>query len=493
MPPSASAASAGSGPRLTIGPVAVLARRTVGEAAAAVQVALGAAVVLAAAERRSVLSSPHRGAFSDWFAGPLRSMLPSLTRDPVTLRRELEVTLLVMFAVWVIVVLGGSAVRPGVVIGAVLALHAIFLFCPVFALTDVFNYLGYARLDALHHLDPYVQLPLVERGDPVYAYSNWHRLLSPYGSLFTLLLLPVARLPLPVAYWAYKAFATVASLAMLAAVWGCARRLGRAPAPAVAFVGLNPVVLVYALGGKHNDLLMMACLMGGGLLILARRDFTGGAALAAAVAIKASAGVLAPIVALAAPHRRRAVAGGAVAALTLAALTLVAFGPHLPDLRDQDRLVSAHSFPNLIGYALGRGGADAGVRAVATIVAVAGVAVCTAVAWRTRSWPTPAGCAGLLAVVCVSWLMPWYILWALPFAALSRRRLLRGAVIVMTAWVILFSSGLAPVIAPQLSRSLSRTPVARANQRFERSLLENPPARRPALTRPGHRTNRGQP
>jgi hypothetical protein len=98
-----------------------------------VQVALGTAVVLAAAERRSVLTSPHAGAFTGWFAGPLQGMLPSLTRSPAVLKRDLGLALVAMFAAWLIVVLGGRAVRPGVVIGAVVALHAIFLLCPPFA------------------------------------------------------------------------------------------------------------------------------------------------------------------------------------------------------------------------------------------------------------------------------------------------------------------------------------------------------------------------
>ena len=80
----------------------------------------------------------------------------------------------------------------------------------------------------------------------------------------------------------------------------------------------------------------------------------------------------------------------------------------------------------------------------------------------------------MLAVICVSWLMPWYVLWALPFAALSRSRLLRGTVVVVTAWLVMFNAGLAPVIAPQLSRALTHTSVARANTRFEKSLLTNP-------------------
>src|SRR4051794_25429881 len=446
-----------------IGSIAAGARRTLGNLAVAAQVALGVVVVLATAERPSLLSSPHKGAFTGWFAGPLHGLLPSLTSDPAMLKRDLETVLVAMVAVWVVVVLAGPAVRAAVVIPAVVALHAVFLLCPPFALTDIFNYIGYARLDAVHHLNPYVSLPVLAPDDVGYAYSNWHRLLSPYGPLFTLLLLPIAKLSLPAAYWTYRVGATRASLGMRAGVWACPRRLGRPPAAAVAFVGLNPVVLVYALGGKHNDVLMMGCLMAGGLLILERREIAGGAALAVAVAIKASAGLLAPIVALAAPRRWRAVAGGAAGALALGSVSLLAFGPHVPDLHDQDRLVSLHSIPNVLGYALGRGGADAGVRAAATIVLLAGVAVCAVVAWRRRSWPTAAGWAALLGAVCVSWLMPWYVLWALPFAALSRSRLLSGAVVVMTAWVI-FASAAAPIIAPGFSRALNQTAVGRANR-----------------------------
>jgi hypothetical protein len=460
-------------PRLAL--LGSVARRALGESAVGVQVLLGAALVLAAAERRSVLTSPNHGAFTSWFAGPLEGLLPSLTRNAAVLHRDFRILIAAMLAAWLIVVLAGRAVRPRIVIPGVLVLHAFFLLCPPTTLTDLFNYIGYARMDVVHHLNPYVDLPLLQRGDPVYAYSNWHQLRSPYGPLFTLLMLPIAKLPLPAAYWTYKALATLASLGLLAAVWACARRLGRAPAQAVAFVGLNPVVLVYALGGKHNDLIMMAALMGGGLLILARREVLGGVTLAVAVAIKASAGLLAPMLVVAAPRRWRAVAGAVAGAIVLVDASLFAFGANLPDLADQDRLVSSFSFPNLIGYAIGPGGADATVRSLMTIVLLAGVALCAAVAWRTRRWETPAGWAGLLAVVCTSWLMPWYVLWALPFAAISRSRLLRGAAVVMTVWLAFIASGLGTIVAHQHGIYPNHTAVGQANHRFELNLLRNPP------------------
>jgi Glycosyltransferase family 87 len=464
-------------------------RRGVAELAAIAQVALGATVVVAAAERRSVLNSANHGRFSAWFAGPLRGLVPGLTRSPAALHRDLREVLFLMVAAWLVVLLGGRTVRAPVVIGSVVAIVGLFLLCPPLARTDVFNYLGYARLDALHHANPYVQLPLLNRGDPVYAYSNWHRLRSPYGPVFTLLVLPTARLPLPVAYWLYKGVTAAATLGLLAAVWACARRLGRPPAQAVAFAGLNPVLLVFALGGQHNDLLMAACLLASALLILERREVLGGVTLVAALAIKASAGLLAPVVALAAPRRWRAAAGLAAGGAGLVALTLLAFGGQTPDLSDQDRLVDSYSFPNLIGYALGHGGADAPIRRLMTIMLIAGTAVCALVAWRTRRFATPAGFAGLLGVVCVSWLMPWYVLLALPFAALSRSRTLRVATVLMTAWLVFVWTGLGPTLANQHGIHVASTHVARVNRRFtDRLLLDH--ARR-------HRANRrptsGQP
>ncbi|MGQ4828125.1 hypothetical protein, partial [Enterococcus faecalis] len=37
----------------------------------------------------------------------------------------------------------------------IVAIHLIFLMSPPLQLTDLFNYLGYARLGAVHHLNPY--------------------------------------------------------------------------------------------------------------------------------------------------------------------------------------------------------------------------------------------------------------------------------------------------------------------------------------------------
>ena len=70
--------------------------------------------------------------------------------------------------------------------------------------------------------------------------------------------------------------------------------------------------------------------------------------------------------------------------------------------------------------------------------------------------------------------MPWYVLWALPFAALSRSRLLRGAVRRGDGLVGHVQRGPRARHRTAAQPALTHTSVARANTPFEKSLLTNP-------------------
>ena len=43
---------------------------------------------------------------------------------------------------------------------------------------------GQYGLEALHHLNPYTHVIRQELFDPVYGFSSWHNLRSPYEPLF---------------------------------------------------------------------------------------------------------------------------------------------------------------------------------------------------------------------------------------------------------------------------------------------------------------------
>src|SRR5205807_1572679 len=225
---------------------------------------------------------------------------------------------------------------------------------------------------------------------------------------------------LPVAYWIFKAAVMAASLGCLALVWKCAKLLGRSPRAAVLFAALNPLYIVYGLGGQHNDAFMMLLVMSGVYLLLRGRDRIGGGAFVGAVAVKASAGILLPVVLAGAGRRARVAIGMLAAAVLVGIAILFAFGGHLPNDRVQSKLVVAFGLPNELGLALGIGGVTSGLRLALESVLVAGVLVASAVLLvrrrrgyspLSRDWIVAAAAVSLLLVLTLTSAMPWYVFW----------------------------------------------------------------------------------
>jgi alpha-1,6-mannosyltransferase len=320
-------------------------------------------------------------------------------------------------------------------------------------------------------LNPYTALPIQADADPAYRYSTWHHLPSPYGPLFTLLTELLSPFGLATAYWIMKAAIGLGALAVAGLTALLARRLGRDPARAVAFVALNPLVLVYGVGGVHNDVLFMALLLAGALLAVQRRELLGGTAWAWAAAIKLSAGLAIPILVAGSARRGRAAAGVALGGGAMLVITWLAFRGHLPNDAAQAKLVAGLSVPNLLGLAAGRGGLDAQLRGqldVALVLVSAGLVLWT---WRTRDWLTAVAWAMALLLVTLGWAMPWYVLWVLPFAALAPSAAPRAAAIALTVFLL---AVWAPATAPLLHRlgaHPTRTAVGRENNRFMHALL----------------------
>ena len=157
-------------------------------------------------------------------------------------------------------------------IATVVAVHAILFLAPPMALTDMFNYINYGRMEVVHNLNPYTSYPILEpHSDPSYALSNWHQLLSPYGPLFTLLTFALVPLGVAASFWAIKAVLMAASLGTILLVWKCAELLDLDPVRAIVLVGLNPIVIVWGLGGDHNDFLMVFAIVLGFYLLLRAR------------------------------------------------------------------------------------------------------------------------------------------------------------------------------------------------------------------------------
>ena len=296
--------------------------------------------------------------------------------------------------------------------------------------------------------------------------------------MFTLLSEPLGVLPLPVAYWCWKLVVVGSALSALALVWWLARRLGRSPQRALACAGLCPVTLAMGIGGFHNDMPAVVCVLAAVACLLRGRERstawdTGAGALAVAAAgLKPSFVVVAPLIVLGANRRLAAAAGAAGAALLVGALILVAFGGALPSVGIQDRLVNPLSLPNVLGALTGHGGADPAMRQYGrdALLAVGAVA-CALVLWR-RSWAIGAvGLVLLASVFSLSWVMPWYLAWALPFAALARPRALVPLAVVTCLWLGVAGIPQMPRLVHDIGWYPTRSATGHANHEFSTGLV----------------------
>jgi alpha-1,6-mannosyltransferase len=381
-----------------------------------------------------VPASVH-GGFPDWVAGPLHGLRLPIAPSGGAL-------LLIALALCYAVVLGCARTLPlrRVAIAIVLA-HVAFLLAPPLFSSDVFGYLAYARLDALHGFNPYAHGAGLASHDPVFPFIAWHDLTTPYGPLFTLTSLPFAWLGVPAGLWAMKLLAVLLSLACVGLVARIARRRELAPAAAIAFVGLNPLTLAYAVGGAHNDLLLMALLLAALLLAVEGRERAGGAVAILAASAKVSGALVLPFLIAGSERPRRALAGALAGAAAVSALAWAAFGTHafelLSQVREQQRFVAPYAVPQKVAELLGRDELPIALRIGlegALAAALLGLLWAT---WRRRvAWIAAAGWATLALLVTTAWLLPWYVIWLLPLAAVGGDRRLRLLTLVFCCFVL---------------------------------------------------------
>ncbi|HEU4943791.1 MAG TPA: polyprenol phosphomannose-dependent alpha 1,6 mannosyltransferase MptB, partial [Solirubrobacterales bacterium] len=357
------------------------------------------------------------------------------------------------FAAHLCVLLAAPVLDRRLLRGASVLLIAAFALAPPLLSQDVFSYIDYARLGVLGDLNPYSHDPPALPGDPAFPFVGWADSPSAYGPLFTLFTYPLAALSVPAALWTLKGIAAASVLALALLVARVAPSRGVDPRRGFVMVALNPLVLVHVVGGAHNDATTMLVAFVGCAAVLTAREASGGFALASAAALKASAAFVAPFALLASlqPPTGRKVAsratnrpiggvwrwlsGAALALLAIGLAAYAAFGWEWLDgfgvVGENQGRVSNYSLPNLLSELL-----DVDVAAVRTLTAIAYLALFAALLrWvhRGGDWIRATGWAALGLLLATAWLLPWYIVWALPFAAISRDERLVAAVLALTA------------------------------------------------------------
>jgi Glycosyltransferase family 87 len=408
-----------------------------------------AAVVVVASGVPTDLVQTSSILFPGWMAGPLHGLVAGPLHSLIgrhgfsaNFSYAYSALLILMLAAYGIALATARMLSMRAIALAIGAMYLVMLLSPQLELSDLFNYIGYARLGALHGLNPYTHVIAGEHYDPVSMFATWHHWSSPYGPLFTLLTYPLGGLSLSASYWGMKVMLILFSAGFVALVWQCARQLGRDPRFAVVFVGANPIVLIYEIGGFHNDPVMLVPMIGSICLLLAGRYRWAGAALAAAIAVKFTAVLLLPFLLIAAwPSRRslQVVLGIVLAGIPLAIASVAAFGFALPNAADQSTIVTALGPVNLFGVIFHLGGATPALEQASKmlLVVVVGVIVLSSARRGRPGWLAGAGWATLALLLCMSWFMPWYIIWLLPLAALSTSPQLRRAAVAMTLFAAL--------------------------------------------------------
>ncbi|MDX6638935.1 MAG: alpha,6-mannosyltransferase [Solirubrobacterales bacterium] len=381
-------------------------------------VALAACVVPLAAPGTGLVPGAAAGA-PGWIRGVYGS---GFGLDGASYRDWLWVAL----AAYAGVVVFADAIGPRTIRIAVLAGVVGFALAPPLLSLDVFSYISYARLGVLHGLNPYATAPAAIPHDAAaMRVEDFQGATSVYGPLFTLGSYPLGLIGVPAALWAMKALCAGAVLGIASLVGRLAERRGISPARAIAFVALNPLVLVQVVGGPHNDALMVLALCGGVLLLTEGRAAGAGGFFVAAIAVKASGAFAAPFALIGAGGQRLRTLGGAgTAALVLAAAGLAVFGTDV----GHGLLVgpggqthtSYHSVPALLDRSLGL---DLGV-AKAVMLGLFGLLVAWLLIWTARGadWVTAAAWCGVGLLIASPYVTPWYVLWPLPLVAVSRDR-----------------------------------------------------------------------
>ena len=300
---------------------------------------------------------------------------------------------------------------------------------------DIWSYAVYGRLISVHHVSPFTHVPADFPHDPIVRLvaRGWRHTGSVYGPGFVALsaagtaLSGASQLATRLLFQLLEALALGGALMI---IW----RRTRDPV-ALAFVGLNPALLL-VVNGAHNDLVVGLALLAGTLLLEDRRPRRAGLVLAAGALVKLV--LVLPLGALLLwtwrRHRARdAWRAGVTAGIILLAAYLVsgggaALGPlvHASTQHSRSSLwqIATRWLADPLGIHrpdLFRIEGDAALILAAVIVLLIvlrtpprGPGGVRRGGGRVAAGPLVAGSAALVFLLVGAYILPWYSAWTLP-------------------------------------------------------------------------------
>lgn len=420
-------------------------------APAAVVTVLLLGLLLCLAATRTNILTPQSVRPAVGMLGPLKTIGVHL------LTGELVTAVIVMLLAYMLAVQLIDRVSPRLVITAVIVLNVLVLVAPPMFSTDMFSYQAYERMFAIYHTSPYIHGPSTIALDPIYQYigAEWITTPSVYGPLFTLVSAPLAWVSIVASEVILKFVAALCSAGTVYLIWKSARLRGVDPVRGIALYGLNPVVMVYGVGGGHNDFLMVWLMTLSVYLALSGRRGQSGIALMAGTAIKLTGGVVLPFALLAGDEPRslrplrsidtfRALRplrpfllGALSVAVVVAGASYAFFGTDVTNMFNTLASVQSkgawQSVPGFL-FLLAHIGVRAWMRTALDILLVCAICWLIRRVWKHQMDWLEGAAWGTFAVLATAWAMlPWYIVWLMPLVAACRNRRLWRAALAMSA------------------------------------------------------------
>ncbi len=288
-----------------------------------------------------------------------------------------------------------------------------------------------------HDVDPFVDGPAAAgdvegtRG----AEPFWDRTPTPYSPPFVVLLAWISSLAdedLHTVLVVLRVLTVLGWVLLGGLVVRLARRCGVDPAHAAWLAVANPLLLVHAVSGLHNDALMTVLAVAGLAAALARRPYLGVALLVAAACVKVTALALIPVVVLSAawrmptrPAQLRVLAGTAAlgAGGFALAVTVCGYGWRwVGNLSVPGKTVEPLSPPTALAFLVDP--SDPPLDLVRGVALALGVAVSAFLLTRLPRWGVVRVAAWIWLAVLLSGasLWPWYLMPATVLLALTGRR-----------------------------------------------------------------------
>lgn len=322
---------------------------------------------------------------------------------------------------------------------------------PLFS-RDAWSYLAQGAMTGAG-VDPYVYGPDANPGPFTSEVSpDWKYTPTPYGPLHLLLMRIIVAVSgghPTVGILILRVLVLISIAAMLVLIVAAARRVGVDAGAAVWMAGASPLTVIHLSGGLHNEVFPLVACVAGVVLTLDRRYAWAGVVVGIAVALKATAVIVAPFLLwIALDHRRNspatdspgrrpilgAIVDTALAAVVAAVVFVLAtfasgtgFG-WVNAISVSDRVINYLSAPTAVAHlvhALPGTPGFADVLAVSRDVGRVVLALALVAVWWFNRRNTRSALRGILVALLVfvvlnSLAWPWYHVWVTAFWFLGR-------------------------------------------------------------------------